>query len=72
MTSIFTFEEIFEAELPGERNQVRHFRKPLVYLEGVNCAFHPDRKRHQMLSREVGYYLDARAKLWIASRFIDR
>ena len=57
--------EIFAAELPGEgTSEARRFRKPLLYLEGVNVArFIPVKGGFRMLSREVAYYLDDEGKI---------
>ena len=57
--------EIFAAELPNEgTSTARRFRKPLLYLEGVNVArFIPTENGFRMLSREVAYYLDAEGEI---------
>ena len=57
--------EIFAAELPDEgTSEARRFRKPLLYLEGVNVArFIPVENGFRMLSREVAYYLDDEGKI---------
>ena len=57
--------EIFAAELPDEgTSEARRFRKPFLYLEGVNVArFVPVENGFRMLSREVAYYLDEEGKI---------